>query len=237
MLQTNVTRACSGHSGFALAHGCVLSPSTLLRFPAARQGAGPELRALPRPKPLRFRFSGTPQKRRLSWACILCLSLALCLPLPEQLRQPGAGWVHSPWVWCAFSPLRPQPHFPPMLVGCMCPVFSCDPPGGCRPSRVSGSLWKKLEACLQCGRGCHLWGQVFPFPLPPASCLRLGWAGLVCSRLALLWTCSDPLFCVRPPAVCSGQLIFSLLLSHSLSCYLTKAPSNCPQGTQAGSLP
>ena len=201
----------------------VVSPSTLLRLPAALYGACPAC--------VRFQFSGIPQKHGLGCACILCL------PLPEQLRQPGACWVHSPWVWCAFSPLRPQPHFPPMLVGCMCPVFSCDPPGGCRPSRVSGSLWKKLEACLQCGRGCHLWGQVFPFPLPPASCLRFGWAGLVCSRLALLWTCSDPLFCVRPPAVCSGQLIFSLLLSHSLSCYLTKAPSNCPQGTQAGSLP
>ena len=45
----------------------------------------------------------------------------------------------------------------------------------------------------------------FPCPLPPAS----GGAGLVHSRLALLWSCSDPLFCERP-AVCSGRLIFSL---------------------------
>ena len=82
---------------------------------------------------------------------------------------------------------------------------------------------------MQFGRGGHLWGRVCPFPLPPASCLLRGWAGS--SRLALLWNCSIPLFCERA-AVCSGWLIFSLslLLSHSLSCYLTKAPSDCPQG-------
>ena len=49
----------------------------------------------------------------------------------------------------------------------------------------------------------------FPSPLPLAS----GGAGLVRCRLALPWTCSDPLFCERP-AVCSGWLIFSLLLFH-----------------------
>ena len=34
--------------------------------------AGPGLCALPRSKPLRFRYSGTPQRRRLCWACVLC---------------------------------------------------------------------------------------------------------------------------------------------------------------------
>ena len=33
--------------------------------------AGPGLHALPRPKPLRFGFSATPQRRRLGWACVL----------------------------------------------------------------------------------------------------------------------------------------------------------------------
>ena len=36
--------------------------------------AGPGLGALPRSKPLRFRFSGTPQRCRLGWACVLCPS-------------------------------------------------------------------------------------------------------------------------------------------------------------------
>ena len=35
---------------------------------------GPGLDALPTSKPLRFRFSGTPQRCRLGWACVLCLS-------------------------------------------------------------------------------------------------------------------------------------------------------------------
>ena len=90
MLQTNVTGVCGEHSqcssrtGFAPAHGCELSPSTLLRVQAALQGVGPALRGLPRPNLLRFRFSGTPQRHRLGWACVLCL------PRSEQLRQPGA---------------------------------------------------------------------------------------------------------------------------------------------------
>ena len=33
--------------------------------------AGPGFHALPRSKPLRFRFLGTPQRRRLGWACVL----------------------------------------------------------------------------------------------------------------------------------------------------------------------
>ena len=58
---------------------CVLSLPTLLRPQVAPQGAGPELHALPRPKALRFRFLGTPQRHRLGWACVLCLP-----PLPPQ---------------------------------------------------------------------------------------------------------------------------------------------------------
>ena len=65
---------CLGHTGFAPLTAYVLSPSTLLRLQVALQGAGPELRALPRSKLLRFRFSGTPQWHRLSWACVLCCS-------------------------------------------------------------------------------------------------------------------------------------------------------------------
>ena len=36
--------------------------------------AGPGLHAPPRAKPLRFRYAGSPQRRRLSWACVLCPS-------------------------------------------------------------------------------------------------------------------------------------------------------------------
>ena len=96
-------------------------PSLLLRLPAALYGACPALRRA------RFQPSGVPQKRRLSGACVLCL------PRPSSSGSqeldgrtlPGCG---------APSPLRvpsPSPY----------PVFSLDPPGGCRPSRISGGLW------------------------------------------------------------------------------------------------
>ena len=69
-------------------------------------------------------------------------------PGPSSIRQPGAGRAHSPRARCAFSPLRPQTQFPQTQfpqtqfpVGCMRLVFSHDPPGGCRPCRISGSLW------------------------------------------------------------------------------------------------
>ena len=70
-LQTNIPGGCGGTLsvpatlGLPLLMAWVLSLSTLLRLEAALQGADPELLALPRPKPLRFRFSGIPQRHRL----------------------------------------------------------------------------------------------------------------------------------------------------------------------------
>ena len=76
----------------------------------------------------------------------------------------------------------------------------------------------------------------FPSPLPPAS----GRGEPVRSRLALLCILSvlrSGNGRVVPKFRAFPRLILSLLLSHSLSCYLTLAPSDCPQGTQAWSLP
>ena len=81
---------------------------------------------------------------------------------------------------------------------------------------------------MQCGRGCGPWGRACPLPLPSAS----GGAGAVRSLRALLWTCSDRLIC-EWPAVCSGQLIFSLsfavpqikLVSHKSSLQLPSGHS------------
>ena len=63
---------------------------------------------------------------------------------------------------------------------------------------------------MQCLGDAVLGAEPAPFlsPLPPAS----GGAGPVRSLRALLWTCSEPLFC-EWPAVCSGRLIFSLSLA------------------------
>ena len=59
----------------------------------------PGLRALPRSMQLRFRFLGTPQRRRLGWACILC---------PSQVRAAQVtgclASALSPGGWCVLSP-------------------------------------------------------------------------------------------------------------------------------------
>ena len=79
--QTNITGMWGkfsqllGHTGFAPAHGVC----TFLAYTAQGPGyftgelskASSGLRALPRSKPLRFRFLGTPQRYRLGRACIL----------------------------------------------------------------------------------------------------------------------------------------------------------------------
>ena len=77
-LQTNITGVCGeysqclGHTGFAPAHGMCAFLLYAAQAPGCSAGelskAGPGLRALPGSKALKFRFSGTPQRHRLSWA-------------------------------------------------------------------------------------------------------------------------------------------------------------------------
>ena len=99
--QTNVTGACgehspcSGHTGFAPAHRCVCFPclhcsgSWLLYMEHA-------LRCM------QFQFSGIPQKRGLSCACILCLPQLSNSGSQELDRHalPGCG---APSLLCSPS--------------------------------------------------------------------------------------------------------------------------------------
>ena len=66
--------------------------------------AGPGLHAPPRSKSLRLRHSGSPQRHRLGWACVLC---------PSQVRAAHATSclvsALSPGVWCSLSPPQSQP--------------------------------------------------------------------------------------------------------------------------------
>ena len=80
-LQTNNTGLCSqclSHTGPAPHSPRVCPPcphcsgSRLLHLEPSE--ASPGLHAPPWSKPLRFRHSGSPQRRRLGWACILCPS-------------------------------------------------------------------------------------------------------------------------------------------------------------------
>ena len=56
--------------------------------------AGPGLHVPPRSKPLRFRHLGSPQRRRLSWACILC---------PSQVRAVQVMRCFASTVTAQFS--------------------------------------------------------------------------------------------------------------------------------------
>ena len=123
-----------------------------------------------------------------------------------------------------------------------------------------------LATCLQFGRGCLSGVMIAPFwlwlPTPPPHCLLVscgGWAGpqpasssLVFAQSFLLWV---GLAVPQVRAFCrivlslsfsfslflflslSLSLSLSLRLSHSLGCYLTLAPSDCPQGIRTRSLP
>ena len=121
-----ISRACA-HSdsatlGLPPLTAYVLSQSTLLRLQVALpepSDAGPSLHALPRSKPLRFRLWGTPQRRRLGWACVLRPSQAraaqvtrclACVFAPSwRLRLPPSpipaarfsGCTRSAPSWCA----------------------------------------------------------------------------------------------------------------------------------------
>ena len=135
---------CLSHTGFAPAHGVCAFPvyTAQILGCSARElsEAGPGLHALPRSKPLRFRFSGTPQRHRLGWACVLCPSqvqaaqvtrfLASVVAATYRLPRPchSVFWVYN---WRTFSGV------PCVSSGEL--ISGCNPPGGCRPSRIPRS--------------------------------------------------------------------------------------------------
>ena len=94
-LQTNISGMCGeclqylGHTGFALAHSVCAFPVYTAQAPGCSVGelskACPGLHALPRSKLLRFRFSGTPQRHRLSGVCVLCPSQVLAAQVTRCL--------------------------------------------------------------------------------------------------------------------------------------------------------
>ena len=120
-------------------------------------------------------------------------------------------------------------------VGCVRLGLAATLPGDVDHPESQEVFGSKLEACLQCGRGCCLWSRLpfFPSPLLPASCSD----GPVRRRLALLWNCSVPLFCGWP-AVCSGWLTFSLSLAIPQFKLLYHVSSlRLPSGHSGRSLP
>ena len=90
--------------------------------------AGPGLHALPRSKPLRFRFSGTPQRHRLSWACILCPSQVQAAQVTRCLAS-----ALSPGAVRLITSLVPAARFPGWQQAC--------PSQKCRVSPLESYLW------------------------------------------------------------------------------------------------
>ena len=95
--------AVSGPHWVCPTHGVCAVPVYTAQAPGCSAGdlskASSGLHALPRSKPLRFRFSGTSQGHRLGWACVLC---------PSQVRAARAtrslGSACSPGGLCVLSP-------------------------------------------------------------------------------------------------------------------------------------
>ena len=139
---------CLGHPCFAPAYGVCAFPVYTAQAPGCSAGvlskAGPGLRALPRSKPLRFRFSGAPQRHKLGWACVLCRSQVRAAQVTRCLAH-----ALSP-MWCVLSPPLSQPlgflgvqreHHPRCAVCFPGELTSgCDPPGGCQPCKIPGRL-------------------------------------------------------------------------------------------------
>ena len=116
-LQTNITGMCGeclqcmDHTGFAPAHGGMCFPGLHCSGPSCSAGElsklGPAFCTLPRSNLLRFRFSGTPQRHRLSWVCVLC---------PSQVSSSGDQVLREctvPGGLCfLITPLVPAAWFP-----------------------------------------------------------------------------------------------------------------------------
>ena len=113
-LQTNnpgVCSQCLSHTGPAprSQHVCPLcthcSGSTLL-FQEPSE-AGPGLHAPPRSKPLRLRHSGSPQRRRLRWACVLCPSQVRAAQVTRCLASGRCDSSPPPSLLLGFLGVQP----------------------------------------------------------------------------------------------------------------------------------
>ena len=99
MLQTDNTGVCSqclSHTGSAPVHGACGLPAHAAQALGCSAMAGTVLPVPPRYKPLRFRHSGSPQRRRLGWACILCPSQVRAAQVMRCLASAIAATYRLP---------------------------------------------------------------------------------------------------------------------------------------------
>ena len=117
--------------------------------------AGPGLFALPRSKPLRFRFSSTPQSFRLGWPCVLCPSQVQAAQVIRCLASAS-----PPGGWCVLWPPPSQPfsflgvqlaHF---LRCAVCLFWGADI--WLQPSRLMSSIQNPKKSWLAMKPACSL---------------------------------------------------------------------------------
>ena len=121
---------------------------------------------------------------RWSGPCVVCGSSFQVLhksadsvvPVFFAFRAGAAQTARSSTGALSPGAVRLLPSMAP--VGCLHPVFSRDPPGRCRPSRISGSLWLETGGLLAVWEGMPSLG--LSLPLSPPPCL-LPPAGLALS--------------------------------------------------------
>ena len=120
--------------------------------------------ALPRSKPLRFRYLGSPQRHRLSWACVLCP-----FPGPSSSGDQVFGQ-------CGLFDLSPPPSLPLHFLGVQ-PAYLL---------RQISTIQNPKKSWLAMKPACSFVDNTSLGPrLPPSGfgclCLpvtRRGWAGL-----------------------------------------------------------
>ena len=109
-MQTNNTGVCLqylSHAGLAPVHGAHRSGSRLLHREPSK--ASPGLHALPRSKPLRLRHSGSPERRRLGWACVLCPSQVRAAQVMRCLVSAVAALIAPPSLPLSFLGVQLAP--------------------------------------------------------------------------------------------------------------------------------
>ena len=250
-MQTNIAGVggacsqCMDHTGFAPVQGkCASWVSTAPGCSAGELSkGGPVFHALPRSNPLRC--SGTPQgQTRLGMRFV-------SFPGPSSSGNQVFGERTVPGGPCILItspvPAVQFPGGPARALSQPCVSWAADL--RLRPSWQMSTIQDPRKTWLATGSLLTVWcrmpvsgteiGAVRCLPTLAFARLPRGlwWGrGGSCTQPASFPLVFNPSFC-EPARESSLSLFFPLWGSHSLGCYLTLAPSDCPQGIQAQSLP
>ena len=164
-LQTNTTGVCGecvqcmDYTDFAPAHGACAFPVYTAQVPGCSEAelskAAPVLHSLPMCRLLRFRFSGTPQRHRLSWTCVLC-------PSQVQTAQATRCLVSAlcqVCVVCLITSPVPATQFPGCAARALSQVCCVSPLGNLRlrPSWQMSTVQDPRKTWLATGSLLTVW--------------------------------------------------------------------------------